>query len=189
HHPLRLLPAGATVAGRDSHPLRIGAFSRRTLKYTLGARLEPPGTHEAVEGRTGDAGEAVSLAMAGFGTPRSRKRRMSSSLPLSRETPNEPFGRPSFLPEALAGALGDQVALDLGEQREEGGHDFGLDIALALDADVLLYRHEGDACLGEGSEDGDDLTQRPTEPGEFADDQTVAALSESGLKGRNHRPH
>ena len=36
---------------------------------------------------------------------------MSSSLPLSRETPNEPFGRPSFLPEdlglgkALAGAL------------------------------------------------------------------------------------
>ena len=26
----RLLPAGATVAGRDSHPLRNGAFSRRT---------------------------------------------------------------------------------------------------------------------------------------------------------------
>ena len=30
HHPLRLLPAGATVAGRDSHPLREGAFPRRT---------------------------------------------------------------------------------------------------------------------------------------------------------------
>ena len=29
-HPLRLLPAGATVAGRDSHPLRNGAFPRRT---------------------------------------------------------------------------------------------------------------------------------------------------------------
>ena len=28
--PLRLLPAGATVAGRDSHPLRNGALSRRT---------------------------------------------------------------------------------------------------------------------------------------------------------------
>ena len=26
HHPLRLLPAGATVAGRGSHPLRNGAF-------------------------------------------------------------------------------------------------------------------------------------------------------------------
>ena len=47
--------------------------------------------------------------------------------------------------KARAGALGDQVALDLGEQREERGHDLGLDVALALDADVLLERHEGDA--------------------------------------------
>ena len=30
HRPLRLLPAGATVAGRDSHPLWNGALSRRT---------------------------------------------------------------------------------------------------------------------------------------------------------------
>ena len=30
HHPLRLLPAGATVAGRDSHPLKNGTFPRRT---------------------------------------------------------------------------------------------------------------------------------------------------------------
>ena len=30
HDPLRLLPAGATVAGRDSNPLGNGAFSRRT---------------------------------------------------------------------------------------------------------------------------------------------------------------
>ena len=30
HRPLRLLPAGATVAGRVSHPLRNGALSRRT---------------------------------------------------------------------------------------------------------------------------------------------------------------
>jgi hypothetical protein len=28
--PLRLLPAGTTVAGWDSHPLKIGAFARRT---------------------------------------------------------------------------------------------------------------------------------------------------------------
>ena len=27
HRPLRLLPAGATVAGRDSHPLKNGAFT------------------------------------------------------------------------------------------------------------------------------------------------------------------
>ena len=31
HRPLRLLPAGATVAGRDSHPLRDGAFPRHTV--------------------------------------------------------------------------------------------------------------------------------------------------------------
>src|SRR5512135_338373 len=34
--PLRLLPAGTTrVAGRDLHPLKIRAFSRRTQKPTL----------------------------------------------------------------------------------------------------------------------------------------------------------
>ena len=47
-------------------------------------------------------------------------------------------------------------------------------VALALDTDVLLQGHEGDARLGEGVEAGDDLPQRPAEPGEFADDQAVA---------------
>ena len=58
-------------------------------------------------------------------------------------------------------------------------HDLGLDVALALDADVLLERHEGDPGLGEGVEDGDDLAERPTEPGEFAHDQAVAALQDA----------
>ena len=97
--------------------------------------------------------------------------------PTSLSTPELPARGPG-LDEALAGALGDQVAFDLGEQREEGGHDFGLDVVLALDADVLLHRHEGDARPGEAVENGDDLTQRPAEPGEFADDQTVAALED-----------
>ena len=35
HHPLRLLPAGATVAGRDSHPPREDAFARRTKGIQL----------------------------------------------------------------------------------------------------------------------------------------------------------
>ena len=35
---------------------------------------------------------------------------MSSSLPLSRETPNEPFGHPSFLPEDLALARTSRMA-------------------------------------------------------------------------------
>ena len=36
----------------------------------------------------------VSLAMAVLETPSSRKRQMSSSLPLSRETPSEPLAHP-----------------------------------------------------------------------------------------------
>ena len=35
YHLPRLLPAGATVAGRGSHPLGIGAFPRRTEIYGL----------------------------------------------------------------------------------------------------------------------------------------------------------
>ena len=33
HNPLQLLPAGAKVAGRDSHALGKGAFPRRTLHW------------------------------------------------------------------------------------------------------------------------------------------------------------
>ena len=50
---------------------------------------------------------------------------------------------------------------------------------LALDADVLLQGHEGDVRLAEGVEHGDDLTQRPAEPGELADDQAGAALQDA----------
>ena len=34
--PLRLLPTGAIVVGRESHPLKIGAFPRRTAEGKLG---------------------------------------------------------------------------------------------------------------------------------------------------------
>ena len=70
--------------------------------------------------------------MAVFETPSSRKRR-------SRETPSDPFGRPSFRPEALTGALRDQVPLDLGEQREERRHDLRLDVAKAGCAVVAAF--------------------------------------------------
>ena len=44
HRPLRLLPAGATVAGRDSHPLRNGAFHGAPPPngYPLRICLGPP---------------------------------------------------------------------------------------------------------------------------------------------------
>jgi hypothetical protein len=37
--PLRLLPAGTTVAGRDSHPLKMHDFSRRTRMAGMLIRL------------------------------------------------------------------------------------------------------------------------------------------------------
>ncbi|MDE2813347.1 MAG: hypothetical protein OXM01_09995 [Gemmatimonadota bacterium] len=45
---------------------------------------------------------------------------------------------------------------------------------LALDPDVLLEGHEGDAAPGQGVENGHDLPQRPAEPREPADDEAVA---------------
>ena len=103
------------------------------------------------------------------------KWRISSSLPSSRKTPSEPFGRPELaaggpgLGEALTGALGDQVALDLGEQREQRGHDLGLDVTLALDADVLLQRHKR-RCRPWRARRGWRRSDPASEPGEFADD-------------------
>ena len=63
HHPLRLLPAGTTVAGRDSHPLKNGAFPRRTQKTVLSPATVP------VVGR---AGGAIGLAPR----PRAAQRRV-----------------------------------------------------------------------------------------------------------------
>ena len=48
--------------------------------------------------------------MAVLETPSSRKRWMSSSLSLSRGTPNKLFGRPSFRPEGLALARASRMA-------------------------------------------------------------------------------
>ena len=87
------------------------------------------------------------------------------------ETPSEPFGRPSLRPEALARPS--RVRSEIRSRSTSVNSakrvvkTFGLDVALALDADVILDRHEGDAGLGKGVEDGDDLTQRAVEPGEF----------------------
>ena len=96
---------------------------------------------------------------------------MSSSLPSSRETPNEPFGRPSFRPEALAWARPSRVRSEIRSRSTSANNANRVVMTLVWmsrlpsTADVLLHRHEGDACLGEGVEDGDDLTQRPAEPG------------------------
>ena len=48
-------------------------------------------------------------------------------------------------------------------------HDLGLDVLLALDADLFLDSDEGDAFLGQRVEHGDDLAEGAPEPGELAD--------------------
>ena len=108
----------------------------------------------------------VIFAMELFDTPSLRTWRISSSLPSRRDTPNDPFGRPSFFPDDLAFAEGlrgfarrDEVSFDFGEQGEQGeqrGHDLGLEVLTALEADVLLNGDEGHRCLGDRIEEGDD---------------------------------
>ena len=118
--------------------------------------------------------------MAVLETPNSRKRRMSSSLPLSRETPNEPFGRPSFWPEALALARPSRVRSEIRSRSTSANSAKRVVMTLVwMSRWPSMRMFSFIATKATPSvEDGDDLTQRPTEPGEFADDQTVAALED-----------
>ena len=83
-------------------------------------------------------------------------------------------------PVVLGGSrASEHLLLTRTENTLAGYHDLRLDVAPALDPDVLLERHEGHPGLGEGVEDGHDLTQRAAEPRELADDQAVAALQDA----------
>ena len=59
----------------------------------------------------------MTVAMVVLETPSPGKRRISCSLPLSRETPSEPFGRPGVRPEDLAGARALRCARRSGRAR------------------------------------------------------------------------
>ena len=56
---------------------------------------------------------------------------------------------------------------------------FVWNVLLALDPDVLLEGHEGDAALGQRVEDRHDLPEGPGEPRELADDEAVAGLEDA----------
>ena len=60
------------------------------------------------------------------------------------------------------------------DRRIRARSDLGLDVALASTRMFSFSGTLGDAGLGEWVEDGDDLTQRAAEPGEFADAEAVA---------------
>ena len=132
-----------------------------------------------IQGRSGPAGD---LGDGVLGHPEPEE--MTDLILLAIEArdterslgPPELLARRSGLGETLAGALGDQVALDFCEQREERRHDLGLNILLALNADLLLDGDEGDAFPGQCVEYGDDLAERSAKAGELADDQAVSGF-------------
>ena len=111
---------------------------------------------------------------------------MSSSLPSRRETPSAPFGRPSCLPEALARARPSRVRSEIRSRSTSANSAQSVGrtvvwmsrVPSTRMCSVSATRKEGDVGRGEGVEDGDDLPQRPTEPGEFADDHPGAALED-----------
>ena len=87
------------------------------LCCTLRRRPEPSGGHEAVEGGTGDAGD---LGDGGLGDAELEEvADLVLLLPSSRETPSEPFGRPSLRPEALALARPSRVRSEIREAAEQ----------------------------------------------------------------------
>ena len=61
HRPLRLLPAGATVAGRDSHPLRNGAFHGAPESPVIGPRANTAAAR--VEGERAPSGRRALVGL------------------------------------------------------------------------------------------------------------------------------
>ena len=85
--PLRLLPAGATVAGRDSHPLGHSAFPRRTQVAGYPTRSgSPPRTQRSRASSSHGRSSAVFPRPLAFHrlTPPRRRRRLSPPRNLLR---------------------------------------------------------------------------------------------------------
>ncbi len=95
-----------------------------------------------------------------------RGRRILSAVPA--------FSGGSGAGQAFPGAFRDQVAFDLGEESEQGGHHLGLYVLLSLDAEILLDRDDGDPLLDQLIQQAHNLPEGAAEAGEFADDQAIA---------------
>ena len=173
----------------SSFPLPLPFDFRHQPRQRLPPRPEPAQRNWSSQCGTDYA--SVSLAMLATG---------SSSAKSSRSTrPRPSGGRSTASPGHDAGALAGRGAPDSrhDRHRDAGGparpsapccstasrdllpHVPGAGVTAYLShGGTLAESHEGDAGPGEGVEDGHDLTQRPAEPREFADDQAVAALED-----------
>ena len=103
--------------------------------------------------------------------------RISCSLPSSLDFPKAPLGLRGG--ESFLGPFRDQVPLHLGEQSEQGDHDLGLQILLAVELDPLLDRDEADIAMDQSVHDLDHLTEATAEPRQLADQQAIAHLKPS----------
>ena len=126
--------------------------------------------------RDAELGQPVRLHDEVQGRRRSASRKVASRIKRGRETSGSETGT-MRLPRSPAISF---------RVREDPHHDTNgaMDCVRGARRDRarrgILHRvydgDRGDAALGESVEDGDDLTQRPAEPGEFADDQAVSGL-------------
>ena len=90
--------------------------------------------------------------------------------------PAEPFPLGFGSGESFLGPFRDQVPLDLGKQSEQGDHDLGLQVLLAVELDGLLDGDEADLAMDQGLHDLDHLREAAAEPRQLADQQPVAGL-------------
>jgi len=89
--PLRLLPAGAKVAGRDSHPLKSAALARRTRgrDSSRDARVASPSDFQGRSAIEFDA--AVTMGCGDECPFIQAKRRVDWTIPDPKEMPPERF--------------------------------------------------------------------------------------------------
>ena len=121
--------------------------------------------------------------MAIFEMPSSMKRRISSSWPSSREAPSEPFGRPSFRPEALARARPSRMRSEIRSRSTSANSANNVVMTFVWMSRLPSTRMfsfsatKATPALARASRIVTIWTQRPTEPRELADDQAVAAAA------------
>ena len=122
------------------------------------------------------------LAIALLETPSSMHWRISSSFPSRRDTPSDPFGRPSVLPEALAFARPSRVRSEIRSHSTSANSANSVVMTLVWISRLpstrmfSLIGDERDARLCEAVKDGGEQAERAPEPGKFAHDKAVAAL-------------
>ena len=130
----------------------------------------------------GGAGDVQDLGDRGLGDILAQQRPDVLLLAVEPGCSQGPLGPAEQFPlgfgsgESFLGPFRDQVPLDLGKQSEQGDHDLGLQVLLAVELDGLLDGDEADLAMDQGLHDLDHLREAAAEPRQLADQQAVAGL-------------